>query len=101
MPPPVELEWRPVLDGVDDATDDAIDERRQHIALVGEVLVQGAPRDASPRADVGDGGLVEAFSREHRERTFEDLLPALLARKMRAAHRNRHVIPGTPLECFV
>src|SRR5262249_11812250 len=46
-----ELEWRPVLDGVDDATDDAIDERRQHTALVGEVLVQ-VPRAMCARAQM-------------------------------------------------
>src|SRR5262245_55352922 len=88
-----ELEWRPVLDGVDDATDDTIDERRQDIALVGEVLVQGAPRDVRPRADVGDGRLIEAFGREHRERTVEDLVPAFIARQIGAAGQNRHAVP--------
>ena len=77
-----------MLDGVEDATHDAIDERRQDIALVREVLVQGAPCDARPRADVGDGRLMEAVAREHRERTVEDLVPAFVARQIRAVDQN-------------
>src|SRR5262249_12767933 len=94
-----EIERRPMLDGVEDATYDAIHECGQDVALVREVLVQGAPRDERPPTDVGDGRLMEAFAREHRERTVEDLLPALVARQIRSAAppRNRHAALGTPL----
>src|SRR5262245_3326458 len=92
-----EIERRPMLDRIDDATHDAIHECGQDVALVREVLVQGAPRDERPPTDVGDGRLMEALAREHRERAVENLLPALVAWQIRAADRSRHAAPGTPL----
>jgi hypothetical protein len=85
-----------VLDGLEDAAHDALDQGGEDRALVREVLVQRTPRDVRLSADDGDGRLMEALAREDRERAVEDLVTARIGAKPCSVPGSRHVVLGSP-----
>src|SRR5262249_55921704 len=98
LPVSGQLEPGPVLDGLDDAAHDALDQGGEDRALVREVLVQRAATDPRSHADVGDGRLVEAPTREDRERAVEDLVAARVAAKIRSTPGSRHIVLRSPYD---
>src|SRR5262249_4467026 len=91
-----QLEPGPVLDGLDDAAHDTLDQGGEDRSLVGEVLVQRPTRDPRLSADGGDGRLMEALARKARERGVGDLVRACVAVKPCAVPGSRHVGLGSP-----
>ena len=70
--------------------EEAVDELHEHRALVGEVEIESALRDARPRDDVVDFRRVIALRREYVARRVKQLEPAL-----RLAHGHAHGRPCT------
>jgi hypothetical protein len=85
-----------VLDGLDDAAHDALDQGGEDRPLVREVLVQRTARDPRLSADGGDGRLMEALARKDCERAVEDLVTARVAAKLCSVPGSRHVVLGSP-----
>src|SRR5262249_39172902 len=91
-----QLEPGPVLDGLDDAAHDTLDQGGEDRSLVGEVLVQRPTRDPRLSADGSDGRLMKALAREDRKRAVEDLCTACGAVRRWAVPGRRHVVVGGP-----
>src|SRR5690606_15815250 len=68
----------------------AIDELGEDRALVLEVEIEGPARDARPRDDVVDGGVVVTAPRENIAGCSQDLLASFGLRRLGSAFRARH-----------
>jgi len=67
-----------------DARRHVVEERDEHVALVAEVLIDGAARDAGLGADVGDVGVAVAARGEHALGGGEELGAARVGRQVLA-----------------